>query len=116
MDLRPYRLHLIGAALVLLSLLVVLGYIVIGSFGSAKKSSLASELSADFAPRSIPENYLFLPAEPEIIPRVILSRERRSTWSVSDSAPFWTNPQMIDQGPLNEAAEKSIKKVFDSVP
>ncbi len=116
MDLRPYRLHLIGAALVLLSILIVLMYLVLGSVAATKKTSLPAEFTADFAPRPIPENYLFFPSEPEIIPKVILSREKRSSWSASDSAPFWTDPQMIDQGPLIEAAEKSIKKVFDSVP
>lgn len=115
MDLRPYRLHLIGAALVLLSLLLILAYLGFSVVAKPKQSSLSSRLSSDFAPRPVSEGLLFPPSEPEIIPRIILSREPKTSWTASDAAPFWTDPRSIDQGPLKSAADESIKRVFDSV-
>jgi hypothetical protein len=112
MNLRAYRLPLIGVALVLLSLLAALAYAAFGSRGP----SLPDRLSAEFAPLPVREEALFLPAEPDIVPKIILSRQPRSAWSQADAAPFWTDPAGLDQGPLLEAAEKEIRKLFDPAP
>lgn len=112
MDLHAYRLHLIGAGLVLLSVLAIVVYV---SWGPEKRS-LPDELSADFAPLPIPAEALFMPPEPDIIPKVLLSREPRAAWSKADAAPFWTDIGTIEQGPLEAAAEKEINSLFSSVP
>jgi len=111
MDLHRYRLHLIGAALALISLLIILLYASAG----AKRPSLSSELTADFSPLRIAPESIFLPAEPEIIPKVILSRPPRSFWSPTDAAPYWTDPSSIDPGPADAAARREADSVFSGV-
>jgi hypothetical protein len=112
MDLRLYRLHLIGAALTLVSIGIFLAFNALES----KRQPLPAALSAEFAPLPVGADSLFLPAEPDIIPKVILSREPRTAWSQSDAPPFWTDPRTLDQGPLKAAAEKEISDLFASVP
>ncbi len=112
MDLRDNRLPLIGLGLLLLSLLLMLGYAIWGP----KERSLPDKLSEDFAPLPIPEEALFLPAEPDVIPRTILSREPRRAWSAADAEAFWTDPATLNQGPLKTAAEKEMDGLYASVP
>ena len=112
MDLHAYRLHLIGAGLVLLSVLAIVVYV---SWRPGTRS-LSDELSADFAPLPIRAESLFLPSEPDIIPKVLLSREPRAAWTKAEAAPFWTDIGTIEQGPLEAGAEKEISDLFASVP
>ncbi len=111
MDIHRYRLHLIGAALVLLSALLALFYLALG----VPKSSLGKSLSAEFAPLPIPAESLFLPAEPRIIPETILSREPRSEWTAEDAREFWTDLGALDPGPLESAARKEVDRLYASV-
>lgn len=111
-DPRPYRLHLLGALLALLSAFAVLLYAALGE----KEPALAQRLSADFAPLPVRPESLFPPAEPEIVPPALLSREPRSGWTAADAAPFWTDPGAMQTAPLEAAAKAEIDRLFGSVP
>lgn len=107
---RPY---LIGAVFVLLSAVLGLVYVLLSPGEDAR---LSASLTADFAPEPIRADDLYFPAEPEIIPRFIFLRGKRTTWGKAEVRPFWTDPASLDQGPVLRGAKAEIDAVFDAVP
>jgi len=129
--LRHHLLYAIAIGLVILSLLLVSLYAFLPPLFSASQPSqrsddsaltakesrrLAAELSADFAPLPLNPDELFPPEEPDFLPRVLLSREPRSAWSVEDAEPFWTDPASMDQVALHSEAKQIIDALMETVP
>jgi hypothetical protein len=94
-----------------------LAFIVFGGHGRSVKDGLsAAELHAEFAPRPIAAEDLFPPEEPDFLPELILSRERRVEWTASDAAPYWTDPASLDPKPLSAAASSAVDELLEAVP
>jgi hypothetical protein len=94
----------------------VLAFFVIGGRGRSKDDGLSvAELSAEFSPRAIAADELFLPEEPDFLPALIRSRERRTAWTSEDAAPFWTDPASLDRKPLSAAAAAVVDELLEAV-
>jgi hypothetical protein len=63
----------------------------------------------------IPPEELFLPDEPDFVPGVLLERERRTSWTVEDAAPFWQDPLKNGEEQWRERVEKSIDELLERV-
>ena len=64
----------------------------------------------------IPPEELFLPAEPDFIPGVMLERERRTTWTAQDAAPYWQDPLKDGEEPWRQNIEKAIDELMERIP
>lgn len=94
-----------------------LAFILFGGHGRDEKDGLsAAELSAEFAPRPITNDELFLPAEPDFLPKLIRSREQRTAWTEVEATPYWTDPASLDPKPLAGAASAAVDGLLETVP
>ena len=64
----------------------------------------------------IPPEDLFLPEEPDFIPGVLLERERRTSWTVEDAAPYWQDPLKDGEEPWRQQIEDEIDELMERVP
>lgn len=78
--------------------------------GSPKES--ASQGAA--AGPVIPSDELFSPAEPDFLPKFLLEREPRFSWSVEDIRPFWKNP--ANTGLWQGVIKSEVDKLMEGVP
>jgi hypothetical protein len=106
---KKMRLLICGCAagLVLLFLLLVIS---LGMNHNQDERSRDSEIlnSQLLAPHAIKPEDLFLPAEPDFIPEVILDREPRNLWTEEDAKQFWSDP-------LNGKTDVWKNRIFDAV-
>jgi hypothetical protein len=65
---------------------------------------------------AIPPEELFLTEEPDFVPSVLLERERRSTWTAEDAAPFWYDPLKNGEEEWREKIETTIDEYLERVP
>jgi hypothetical protein len=113
------------AALVLFVIILVL---VFGSHGKEPRSS-DSAAAAPTGQRkrpaeenylrsraSIPSEELFLPEEPDFVPGVLLERERRTSWTANEAAPFWQNPLKDGEEKWRERIENVIDEFLEHIP
>ncbi|HCM25649.1 MAG: hypothetical protein A2Z99_15945 [Treponema sp. GWB1_62_6] len=86
-------------------------------FGAGTARALsARDLSAEFASLPVPDDEFFLPPEPDFLPPVVLSRERRSVWTAEDAAPFWTDPATLDLTRLAADASALVDAIMERTP
>ena len=84
------RVKLLGlGGLTALFLILIITALIVNS-GKPNKSPVSASAS------SIPSDELFIPAEPDFLPKILLQREPRSFWSLEDISPYWKSP--ADQG------------------
>jgi hypothetical protein len=65
---------------------------------------------------SIPPEELFLPAEPDFLPGVILDREPRRSWTAGDAEPYWQDPLKYGEEPWRDRVEAVIDELLEQVP
>jgi len=103
---RPILIGL-GALAVILFILLI-SFLV--SPGSAKKG--ASSVIA--AAPAIPVDELFIPSEPDFLPKFLLEREPRFFWSFDDIRPYWRNP--ANTGLWQGIIKSEVDKLMEGVP
>jgi hypothetical protein len=64
----------------------------------------------------VPPEELFLPAEPDFLPGVMLERERRQVWTAEDAEPYWQDPLKSGEEPWRDRAEAVIDELLERVP
>ena len=64
----------------------------------------------------IPPDELFLPAEPDFVPGVMLERDRRAAWTAEDAAPLWQDPLKNGEQEWRDRIEKTVDEILESVP
>ena len=105
------RLILGCCAAILLVLIVV--------FIAINKSDInirAVPVAGDLQRNIMPPEELFLPEEPDFIPGILLERERRSSWTVEDAAPYWQDPLKNGEEPWRQYIEKAVDELMERVP
>jgi hypothetical protein len=111
-DVGEKRRKLILAGLGGLTLILVL--ILVGLIRTELRASRTAKgdvISEAFKPQPIPGEELFLPEEPDFLPKILPEREQRNSWTAEDIRPFWTDP--LDAGP--DVYIDRIKSVIDDV-
>ena len=86
------------------------------SLGQGKNSEMPSEQNPLTQRAVIPPEELFLPEEPDFIPGVILERERRTSWTAEDAAPYWQDPLKNGEEQWRQRIENSIDELLERVP
>ena len=71
----------------------------------------ASELASG---HQIPPEDLFLPAEPDFVPKYLLEWEPRSFWTLDDIRPYWRSPEK--SGIWRDEIRSVVDKLMDGVP
>jgi len=66
--------------------------------------------------RRIPAEDLFLPAEPDFVPNVMLDRERRTQWTADDAMPWWQDPLKDGEQEWRDQIEKTVDEIMENVP
>jgi hypothetical protein len=64
----------------------------------------------------VPPEELFLPAEPDFLPGVMLEREQRQSWTREDAEPYWQNPLKNGEEPWRDQVEAVIDELLERVP
>ena len=107
---RKSRLMLFGlGGLAVLFLILVITVLAV-NFGKPKESS-GPDLAAGPA---IPPEELFMPAEPDFLPKYLLQREPRSSWSLGDIRPYWKSPG--DPEFWRGEIKSTVDKLMEGVP
>jgi hypothetical protein len=104
-----------GLVAVLALAILALAFVLLRG-GDAGDGLSAADLSAEFAPRAIAADELFLPAEPDFLPALIRYREPKTAWTAADAAPYWTDPAKLDPAPLAAAAAAAVDALLETVP
>jgi len=92
----------------LLFLILIISALVL-NFGRPKDSSVQSLASGP----PISTDELFIPAEPDFLPKFLPEREPRRFWSLDDIRPYWKTPGDSEQwrGEIREAVDKLMEGV-----
>ena len=64
--------------------------------------------------QAIPQEELFLPAEPDFVPEFLLEREPRKAWTLEDIRPYWKTPEIGDY--LREEIKSAVDKLMEGIP
>ena len=107
---KPVLLGLGGAVCIL----IILAALMLAN--RAGKSGGAGDLLAVRAGPAIPAEDLFLPAEPDFLPEVLLEREPRRPWTAEDAAPYWKNLKDRRGDEWREESGAVIDELMESVP
>jgi hypothetical protein len=108
------KIGFILAALVLA--LIILLLVLIPASRSPAAGATGPAAAGMFRPVPIPPDELFLPEEPDLLPGVILERERRDAWTAEDAEPYWYNPLEQGEEEWRERVEQVIDELLERVP
>ena len=64
----------------------------------------------------IPPEDIFLPDEPDFVPGVLTDRERRTSWTSADAAPYWQDPLKYGEENWRERVEAVIDNFLENIP
>jgi hypothetical protein len=67
-------------------------------------------------PQPLPPEEIFLPPEPDFIPGVLLGRERRESWTLEDTRPYWQDPLKNGEEGWRDRIEAEIDDLMERVP
>ena len=95
--------------LVALFFILIIVFLAVGSGKSGKTASRAIS-----AGPVIPQEDLFMPAEPGFLPAFLLERDPRHSWSVEDIRPYWKSPEKT--GRWQEEIKSAVDKLMEGVP
>ena len=104
------RFMLFGFAGVIVLVLILIITATAAHSGKPEKSAPVSITAGP----AIPTEDLFVPGEPDFLPRFIPEREPRSSWSVEDISPYWRNPEKSDI--WREEIKTAVDKLMEAVP
>jgi hypothetical protein len=108
---RIRTLTITGGVLVLIIIIVVTTVAL-----TVRARQNQNSLSGLFPPEKIADEDYFLPAEPDLLPPIILFREPRERWTVEDAAPFWTDPSTFGEKVWEQKVEEYVDTIMESVP
>jgi len=103
---RPFIIG-IGALAVIIVFLI---FVLIINTGKKEKNS-ANVVTMGI---SIPSEELFIPAEPDFIPKFLLEREPRRYWTLEEIRPYWKAPRNIER--WKEEIKSAVDKLMEGVP
>ena len=63
---------------------------------------------------SIPQEELFIPAEPDFVPELLFEREPRRYWALEDLRPYWRKPEISEH--WKEEIKSAVDKIMEGVP
>ena len=104
---RPI-LFIFGGAFAFFLILLIIA-LVVNSRGPKKSSSV--DMSAVPV---IPQEDLFIPAEPDFLPKLLPEREPRLSWSFEDVRPYWRNPEKAEF--WRDEIKSAVDKLMEGVP
>jgi hypothetical protein len=105
----------LGALLIPLFFVLIAALLVMNHNADAGPRTAADE-NRVFQGAPIPPEDLFLPAEPDFLPGVMLERERRQSWTAEDAEPHWRDPLKYGEEPWRERVEAVIDELLEHVP
>ncbi|MDR2483390.1 MAG: hypothetical protein LBD08_07145 [Treponema sp.] len=111
---RP-RLIITGLGAVVVVCAAALAAALLADTGSEPETP-GREISGSLSPRAIPAEELFLPDEPDFLPEVLLSRDRREQWTVEDALPYWTDPLGGESAPPLNRMRRIVDTIMERVP
>ena len=62
----------------------------------------------------IPPEDLFLPGEPDFVPKFLIERPPRSFWTLDDIGPYWKDPERT--GRWQDEISSTVDKLMEGVP
>ncbi|MDR3338405.1 MAG: hypothetical protein LBT16_14510 [Treponema sp.] len=111
------RLMLLGAGgFVLILVIVVLVMVVLSRSGGRPGSMGDSDAITGLFANELSGEEFFLGEEPDFLPRSLLERNRRDSWTAEDAAPFWTDP--MEEGPrvYEDLMKDVVDRIMERVP
>jgi len=103
---RPYLIGIGGLGCLLLVMIVAF----LMTMGRQNRSSTAA-LAIGFV---IPQEELFIPAEPDFVPEFIFEKQPKRSWSLEDIRLYWRKPEISEH--WREEIKSSVDKLMEAVP
>jgi len=97
----------IGGLAVLFFILIIA--ILIGNSGKPGKPASQATIAGPV----IPQEDLFMPAEPDFLPEFLLERDPRLSWSMEDIRPYWKSPEKT--GRWQEEIKSAVDELMEGV-
>jgi hypothetical protein len=101
---------IVGAGAALLICLLIISMALPKRAGGYSKPELADST----LPRLPPED-IFVPEEPDFLPRVLL-QEEPAPWTTEDIMPFWTDPLERGEGYWRERVSNALDDLLEEIP
>jgi len=64
----------------------------------------------------IPAEDIFLPDEPDFLPKILLDREQRSVWTEENASEYWQDPLRGGEEMWREKIEEAIDEFLENIP
>jgi hypothetical protein len=103
----------IAGLLLLVSLLAIFLHM---NHNQEERLRASQALHQILAPKTIKEEELFLPEEPDFLPKVILDREPRDTWTDEDAEQFWADPLQENDDEWKNRIFKAVDDIMETIP
>ena len=100
---RPFLIGLGGILLILLIIIIARP----GRGGADSASAMARGFT-------IPQEELFLPSEPDFVPKLLLERTPRRFWTLDDIRAYWKSPEI--SGLWREEIKSAVDKLMEGIP
>jgi hypothetical protein len=82
----------------------------------ARGSNKVDDVQTAASGPGIPAEELFYPAEPDVLPPLLLERWPQQPWTTDDLRPYWTDPGSAHEDKWREMAEAVIDRLMEGVP
>lgn len=94
-----------------LTVLLILSIIAAFAMSPGKRQEASSEIAKSL---TIPPEELFIPLEPDFIPKFILEREPRRYWTLEEIRPYWKALKANER--WKEEVKSAVDKLLEGVP
>jgi hypothetical protein len=97
-------------------LLVLVPLLTVGAVLTVRKIRSSAQAAPEWTADPIAGEALFLPAQPDFLPPVLLEQEQKKSWTEEDAGQFWKNPADYPADFWKERLRDSIDRIMESVP
>ena len=108
---RPFVFILGG--LVVLFLILIITVFSPGS-GKSKKPPAGERAGTVSSGPIVPQEDIFMPAEPDFLPAFIFERSPRHSWTIEDIRPYWKSHEKTGQ--WQKEIKSAVDKLMEGVP
>ncbi|MHC6202449.1 hypothetical protein ACYULU_04555 [Breznakiellaceae bacterium SP9] len=105
-----------GILLAALAVVAVVLVICLGVVLMEEKERSVSRGTVLSGPPLIPTEELFLPDEPDFLPKILLDREKKEAWTDADASAHWRDPKELGDELWKKEVETVIDTLLEVVP
>lgn len=102
-------------AIIFLGLLVLTPLSIVLAI-QATKNAKTKAAPLEFKADTVSEEELFIPDEPDFLPKVIFEEPKRKSWDSDEAASFWTDPSDYPDNEWKDRITESLDGLLERIP